>query len=159
MKYYNRADADKATAERIENLRKYAGYIPTIKKTVREFNNKIFNCRLEKALQAATGDYIRVEKRYNNITLYAYNKGDCYTLGVMSIDSMTDGKRINSDNLCDSLNEYRTKLLSEAATIEEQQKQVDVVLARLNELKKVYNHITNELNYTIIDNYGIKRYL
>ena len=63
MRYCSREEADKDITAYIEELRKCAGIIPAIKKTVQEFDGKVLNCRLEKALEAATGEYIHVEKR------------------------------------------------------------------------------------------------
>lgn len=159
MRYYTREDAEKATRERIKELRTYAGLIPTIKKVFQDFNGKVYNCRVDKAIQAATGEYIKGDKRSETIDFYTYNHGNCFTLARMSIKDMTDGKRINAAQVCESLNENRARLLEEAANLERQLDTIGETLKQFEQLKKVWEKIAGGLEWAIIDNYGIKRYL
>lgn len=159
MRCYTREDAENATRERIKDLRTYAGMIPTIKKVFQDFNGKIYNCRVEKAIQAATGEYIKGEKRGEGISFYTYNRGNCFTLARMTYKDMTDGKRINAAQVCESLNENRARLLEEAANLERQLETIGETLKQLEQLKKTWEKIAGGLEWAIIDNYGIKRYL
>lgn len=159
MRYYTREDAEKATRERIKELRTYAGMIPTIKKVFQDFNGKIYNCRVDKAIQAATGEYIGSKKRSENIDFYIYNRGQCFTLASMSIKDMSDGKRVNATQVRDSLNEYRAKMLKEAAELDKQLETIDETLNQFEQLKKTWEKLAGGLEWAIIDNYGIKRFL
>ena len=160
MRYYKTDEAIKATKQKIENLRMYAGIIPTLKETARRFDNKVWNCRLLKAFQEATGQYIMI-KQYNddNYYIYAYDDGQYYTLGRAYKKDMTDGKRINAAALCDSMNNERENMLKEAARTEEQLNNIDNIKNQLDALKKSYETITNSLEYTIIDHFGITQYI
>ena len=158
MRYCSREEADKEIKAYIEELRKNAGIIPAIKKTVQEFDGKVLNCRLEKALEAATGQYIHVEKRYNTLAIYGYYKSHYMTFASVSLDTLTDGKRINAAAMIESLNDCRTKMLQEANEMEQQMQNVDIIRQQLESIKKLYEAVVSPVNSMIADYYRIEKY-
>lgn len=157
--YYTRQDAEKKTRERVDTLRECAALIPQIKKVVAAFNGKVYNKRLPEAIQAATNQYISTERRGDYLSFYRYERGDCFTLLSIKVDEMPDGKRINAEQFNNSLNENRARLLKEAAQIEEQLQNIDAVIDKIEQLKKLYSAITSPLNSRLRDYYGIKYYI
>lgn len=159
MKYYTHEAAKEATQERIEKLRNYAGFSAAIKKAVKAFDGKVFNCKLEKAIDEATGECFSVKKEYNHITIYAYDRGECHTFGRLALDDLIDGKRIDAAKFCESINSHRAEMLREAAALENQLANIDNILSQFDYLKKTWETMTESLEWAIIDNYSIKRYI
>lgn len=117
----NTESANKAAIQRAEEYRQAAALIPTMNKIIKDFDGKVCNCRLDKALKAATNNRLLVEKRYSTIAIYTYpehNYSHTMTLADMSVADMPDGKRIVADKFKESSHKYRELLLRKAYEIE-----------------------------------------
>lgn len=158
MAYYNRQDAEKATRARVETLRECAALIPQIKKVVAAFDGKVYNRKLPEAIHAATGQYISTERRGDYLSFYKYDRGDCFTLLSIKADEMPEGKRISVEQFNNSLNASRERFLKEAAQIEQQLQDIDSIMEKLEQVKRLYSAITSPLNSRLRDNFNIKYY-
>ena len=154
---YGKEEQKKAIAARVEELRTVAGYYPMITKIYNQFDGKVFNCRLEKALHEATQNKIHVENKEKYISIYYYNRGETFTLTYMKKEDMPNGKRIEAEKWIESAREKRADLLKRAADIETAAGNIDTTISQLKELKKHYNTIIGSLPYYIQDVYGLNR--
>ena len=72
--------------------REAAALFPAIRKTFESFDGKVFNCRLEKALQEATGRRVFVRKDSYSLEVYAwfndYRGSSHYTLLDIAPDTV-----------------------------------------------------------------------
>lgn len=113
--------ANKTVLQRAEDYRQAAALIPAMNKVLEDFDGKVYNCRLGKALAAATNNRLHVEKRYSTIAVYTYperNYSHAMTLAEMRIEDMPDGKRIAADKFRESSCKCREALLRKAYEIE-----------------------------------------
>ena len=144
--------ATKAALQRAEDYRQAAALIPTMNKVVKEFDGKVYNCRLDKALKAATNNRLHVEKRYSTIAIYAHpqnNYSHTITIADMNLEDMPDGKRIVAGKFKQSSNEYRAQLLRKAYEIETATETMPQSIAYIEEsvskINKFLNGIPMEL--------------
>ena len=72
MNLYNRELQDGYILSRIKLYREAATYAPALIKVFNSFDGKVFNCKLEKALQEAIPNkYIHVRKEYTFSKFYS----------------------------------------------------------------------------------------
>lgn len=154
---YTKNEQDQAVKSYIETYRKAAALYPAIKKVIQNFDKKVFNKRLETALQEGTGAQVYVYNRPNMIDIHMYGgpRSTWITLATLSKDDFIDGKRINAEKLIGSLTENRNRLLQTAARYEKQIEEIDRVKEQLKILKKQIAGVLEPYDYTIRDIYGI----
>lgn len=158
--YYGctREEQDKAAKALIDCYRGAAALYPRLKKVVQEFDGKVFNKRLQTALQDGTGARVYVDNRPNMIDVHIYGPhSNWITLGILLKDDMTDGKRINAEKLIESLTDHRNALLQTAARYEEQIEQIDQVKEQLKQIEKQLKAVLEPYDYTIRDIYSINK--
>ena len=147
---------DKAAQTYIRSYRDAAALYPAIKKVVQSFDKKVYNKRLQTAIQEATGARVYIENRPNMIDIHMYGPhSNWITLGILLKEDMADGKRINADKLIESLTDNRNKLLQTAARYEQQIKEIDQVKEQIKQLKHLLCNVLEPYDYTIRDIYGI----
>lgn len=158
MYFYKKEDQDAAVRAYIKAYRDAAALYPMIKKVVLSFDKKVFNKRLETALQEGTGARVFIENRPNMIDIHVFGPhSNWITLGILNKDDFIDGKRINADKLIESLTDHRNTLLKTAARYEEQMEQIDQVKEQLNYIRTLLNSVLEPYDYTIRDIYGINK--
>lgn len=145
--------------KRIEGYRSAAQYYITIKSVLEKFDGKVFNCKLEKALQEATGLHIYANKRYRNLEIYFYNS-QCSnrTMSFVGLDldtALTDGKRINAKAIIDDLLRNCQDFQKRAYRLEMQMKQVDAVRERVKQLESALHALTSPLDYELKEIYSL----
>lgn len=158
--YYGctKEEQDKATRSFIKQYRDAAALYPQIKNVIQEFDGKVFNKRLQTALQDRTGARVYVENRPNMIDIHIYgSRGEWVTLAVLLKDDMEAGKRINAGKLIESLTERRAGMLRKAADYEKQIEQVEQVKEQIRQLDSRLKAILEPFDYTIRDIYGINK--
>ena len=156
MYYYKKEDQDAAARAYIKAYRDAAALYPKIKKVIQSFDKKVFNKRLETALQEGTGARVFVENRPNLIDIHVYGPhSNWITLATLSKDDFIDGKRINAEKLIESLTENRNRLLQTAARYEKQIEEIDNVKEQIKQIKKLLNDVLEPYDYTMRDLYGI----
>ena len=154
---YGKEEKKKAIEKQVQEMRTNAAFYPVIAKVLRDFDGKVFNCRLEKALKDATNNNVYVHKRMDWIEIYSFNRGALTTLAQIRKDTMPDGKRICADDFIKDAQERRAALLKKAADIEQTAANMDMIAAQLDGLKKTYNAIVETIPYELRDMYGIDR--
>ena len=86
------------------------------------FDNKVFNCRLEKAIQEQVHERIFVHKsrwgEHIEINVYPTTGNDSETVLYFSMDKLKDGKRIVANDINKQLRNKRDELLREAYELE-----------------------------------------
>ena len=151
---------DKATRSFIKQYRDAAALYPQIKNVIQEFDGKVFNKRLQTALQDRTGARVYVENRPNMIDIHIYgSRGEWVTLAILLKDDMEAGKRINAGKLIESLTDHRTHLLKKAAEYEEQIEQIEQVKEQIRQIDKQLKAVLAPFDCTIRDIYGINKRL
>ncbi len=155
MRFYTRSEQDKEADSLIKAYRDAAGLLPIIRKVLVQFDGKVFNCRLEKALQEASGQYIHAKMEYKNLRLYTYYRWQYITLAECPISEMKDGKRINADKLIESATERRTGLLQTAADIERTKARADEINAQIAQIEKLLDSVTANICSEAKSIYGL----
>ena len=141
----------------IEANREGAQLIPSIKKVVTRFDGKVYNIRLQKALQAEIRDNIYCQVRYSIIEIYTYygNSYEQITLACVPLDKGLTDKRINADVFIDYLNEKRAELLKEAYEIEQGIPLIDTYKAQFEVLQEQINNLRESIPKRIRYNCGL----
>lgn len=155
---YTKEDQDTATRSYIKAYRDAAALYPGIKRVIQAFDNKVFNKRLQTAIQDGTGARVYIENRPNLIDVHIYGPhSNWITLAILNKEDMPDGKRINAEKLIESLTDHRNTLLKTAARYEEQIEQIDQVKEQLKQIDKQLKAVLAPYDYTIRDIYGINK--
>lgn len=157
MYYYKKEDQDAAARAYIKAYRDAADLYPKIKKVIQSFDKKVFNKRLETALQNETGARVFVENRPNMIDVHVYGgpRSTWITLAILQKDDFVDGKRIDAGKLIESLTDHRNTLLKTAARYEKQIEEIDQIKIQIKQIKKLLNDVLEPYDYTMRDIYGI----
>lgn len=148
---------EKAIETYCNTCRAAADQYKNIAPVIRDFHKKVYNCRFDKAIEAAT-ENVYVHKHCGGLYIDIDYYGNGYTFTIASIkqENLIDGKRLDSDLLIESAQKRRAELLQDAAKAEQAAANMETIQARLFELKKVYNAIVDDLPYTVRDIYNIK---
>lgn len=156
MYYYKKEDQDAAARAYIKAYRDAAALYPKIKKVIQSFDRKVFNKRLETALQEGTGARVFVENRPNLIDIHVYGPhSNWITLAILQKEDFVDGKRIDAGKLIESLTDHRNTLLQTAARYEKQIEEIDQIKIQIKQIKKLLNDVLEPYDYTMRDIYGI----
>lgn len=124
--YRSTEERQKDLNNRIESYRQAAAHVPQIIKTLKQFDGKVYNCRLDKALREATNGKVGVYNQYGFISIYA-----CYTTNYHHINFATfriedlKNKRIDAEKLIEQVKAARESLLDKAYKIETYSEQAD----------------------------------
>lgn len=124
--YRSTEERQKDLNNRIESYRQAAAHVPQIIKTLKQFDGKVYNCRLDKALREATNGKVGVYNQYGFISIYA-----CYTTNYHHINFATfrledlENKRINAEKLIEQVKAARENLLDKAYKVETYSEQAD----------------------------------
>ena len=124
--YRSTEERQKDLNNRIESYRQAAAHVPQIIKTLKQFDGKVYNCRLDKALRKATNGKVGVYNQYGFISIYA-----CYTTNYHHINFATfrledlENKRINAEKLIEQVKAARENLLDKAYKVETYSEQAD----------------------------------
>lgn len=159
MRFYgNIEEANKAAHNRANAYRTAAGYINTVAKIVKEFDGKVYNCRLEKALKEATENRVFCNKNQYLFEIYTYPESHySFHIGLASIkaDELTDGKRIPADKIIKSLQEHREDLLRKAFDIESHIDEMQQVRAYIEQTKEKLENYCRSFSTDLRDIYGL----
>lgn len=169
-------EAHKASARKAAYLREAATKIRLIKEIAKQFDNKVYNCRFDEAVQALSDDEntFYCYNRYNNFEIIFTKRHSAFSVALLGVRAAIKGeqnplrkrtdivftptKRIMADKMIELLNERYARLLKEASEIETALQNIDEVLLRAQELKKMYNVMVSTLPYEIQNNFNIEHY-
>ena len=151
MHFKTQEERQNAAQSEINTLQAAVAVFPAVRNVLQSFDGKVFNKRLQTALQEATSQSIYCEHRYNIIDIYiivnigSYNRR---TLAILNIEDMKDGKRINAEKAIASAAEYRSKHLKEAAHIQEVLPTIETRYKEIEYIEKLITGITADLTST-----------
>lgn len=141
--------------------REAAGLFPAIRRVFEQFDGKVFNCRLEKALQEATGRRVYVKKDDYKIEIYTYmddyRGSSWYTLAFLKNDALADGKRIPAAAFIDSARNYRENHLKEAAKLDDAGEAAPEIKKQVDYFIEQANRLVNSLPYPVQEMYHVSR--
>lgn len=154
---YTAEEKAAAVTARIKEYNKAASILPELVKVLKAFDGKVYNCRLEKALQEALKIRVYVKKTDYNIDIHYYGEDNQWiTLACAKLaDALKDGKRINSAAFIEDAEKRRNEFLKRACRIEVQAPQVEEIKKRVKQLEKILDALTGSLDYDLRDIYGI----
>lgn len=159
MNLYNRELQDGYILKQIEYYKEAASLAPMIIKVINQFDGKMFNIKLEKALREAVPDkYIHAKKEYRNIVIGYYNKSEHFTLASIPIDKLTDGKRIPANILIEDARKRQEGFLKRANDYKLAYENIDITLKQLEQLKSTIKAIINPIPYELLDVYRLENY-
>lgn len=157
--FYNDETRRAGCLKTAEAHRNAAQLFPAIRKTLEQFDGKVFNCRLEKALQEATGCRVYAKKSKYSIDIYTYisdyRGNSWYTLARLKNEDLKDGKRIPAAAFISSAREYREKHLQEAAELEAAPDTVPEMAEHIRYFIAQANKLVDSIPYVIRDMYGL----
>ena len=152
----SKEDQDKYIDTLVKENRKAAQLFPSVRKVLENFDGKVYNIRLQRAIQEETGDHIYTEERYNRVYIYIYGTaGRQYTIAALDREDMEDGKRINAKKMIESAREYRESHLKKAYQLEQQAAQIITIKEQVKQIEQLLKSVTCKLDYEIRDIYGI----
>ena len=166
MRFYNPEDALKQTQQDIESYNEINALLPEIKKVFKAFDGKMYNCKLEKALQEIN-PRIHAYKRYNSIEIYMYCQNSSGALTICSSaasDSpyhdntkhfIQDNKRINAAIAFEDIEAHRVKRLQEIASWNEFLKNRETLQQQLEQLKKQIEYLSDQIPWRMKDYFNI----
>lgn len=147
--FYGKEEQKKAIKARAELLRTVAGYYCDVVKVYKQFDGKVYNCKLEKALREATDNNVIVNNRANSIEVYHYERGEIFYVTWIKKEDLKDGKRIDAEFWIKSARERREQNLSEAYELEKAADDLDNIISQLKQIKSTYNAIADSLPYYV----------
>lgn len=157
MRYYRTPEEQqKDLQNRIDSYRAAAAMVPTVIKVLRSFDNKVYNCRLDKALREATNNSIGVYNQYGFISIYAtyttnYNHINLATFRLEELKN----KRIDSDKLIEQVKTAREQLLKQAYEVETLSEQADSIREYIKQSIEKLESICRSLPDDIREIYNI----
>lgn len=171
-----REEAQKASARKAEYLREAATKIRLIKDIAQQFDGKVYNCRFDEAVRALSDDKntFYCNNRYGNFEIIFSKRHSPFSIALLGARAAIKGeqnplrkrtdivftptKRIMADKMIELMNLKYEKLLKEATAIETALQNIDEVLLRAQELKKMYNVMVSALPYEIQNNFRLEHY-
>lgn len=175
--------ADKLIALEISNRRKAIGFYPAIIETVKKFDGKVLNKRLETALRKIN-DNLRLKKseyrfdicyyvendhvpvpyrdycgaeyvKYREIGMCEYMpRNRAYDVNAQC-PALNDDGRIIAENIITALNAGKESLESEIIEMEEHSKKVDEYAAELDELAERMRSLQKKIPYLVSEYYKL----
>jgi len=158
--------------KQIEALRTASKQIGKIKKAVKEFDGKVYNCRFDQAiaqlsdkeagLRFYTQDYYTTfaiqcstSNFYSPVALletYRPVKGQTQDKCIC----FDENKRIKADKMIELLNNKYSEILKKAQELENALNNIETTLNQLEQIKNTHKLVTDALPYQIRDVFGIK---
>lgn len=157
MRYYRSTEEQqKDLNSRIESYRAAAALAPIVIKILKTFDNKVYNCRLDKAIREATDNKIGVYNQYGFISIYA-----TYTTNYHHINLATfrleelENKRIDADKLIEQVKTARENLLKKAYQVETTAQQADNIREYIRQSIEKLESVCRDLPDDIREIYNI----
>jgi hypothetical protein len=141
MKRKYNESALQAAQRHIIECRQAASLFPALCRVFRAFDGKVYNKRLDSAIQAEAGR-VYIQKRDQYIDIYTYSEGgDHFTLLYFKLP---ENKRIKAANFIQAAESKRNEYLQEAFHLEQ-------IIPTIDTRKKQIEHIKHLLEMTLQD--------
>ncbi len=157
MRYYRSTEEQqKDLNSRIESYRSAAALAPIVIKVLKTFDNKVYNCRLDKAIREATDNKIGVYNQYGFISIYATYTTNYHhiNLATFRIEEL-ENKRIDADKLIEQVKTARENLLKKAYQIETTAQQADNIREYIRQSIEKLESLCRDLPDDIREIYNI----
>lgn len=178
MCYYDRNSQDKAAQGKAGLYRTIAACYPVFADVVRTFDDKVFNCKLEDALNAAFAKkfgvytidghdrdfnnvciHVQKESQWIDFLIYTRHHNDGYSIAFLKKDDLKDGKRIPADKIIKSAQEKRERFLQAAAQLEKDMEQVEFYRAQISQINAMLKTVVDGIGYDARQIYGLDYYV
>jgi hypothetical protein len=159
MFYGDLETKNKETLKRIENYRAAAALTPIIIKIVNQFDGKVFNCKLDKAIREATGNKAGVYKRDNHVEIYTYYSTSYYHITYATFRVDQDNKRIDAAALVEQIRKAREDNLKKAYDLETTYTQAESIHAYIRSAIDKLESYCKSLPDDLRDIYNIPTYI
>lgn len=154
--YRSTEEQQKDIQSRIESYRAAAAQAPAIIKVLRQFDGKVYNCRLDKALAEATENKIRVYERYGYVEIYATFTTNYNHITLARFDkAKLENKRLDAGKLIEQVTHSREELLKKAYSIETYAPQADNIREYIRQTIDKLESISHKLPDDIRDIFNI----
>jgi len=168
MIYGSNDERRKHIQNRIDGKKELVKYFPVVKKVVQQFDGKVYNCKLDKALKEATTDeqhpygavYCHIAYGgWIEIVAHGCNHGMSESVSILYIakSDLKDGKRIDAAQWLEHINNNYAGLMKEISGLEHDLETIDDTLKQIEMLKKQIKTLVEPLSWTTRDAYGISR--
>lgn len=159
MRFYGDIEAaNKEAQQRAVAYRTATNLIPAITKVVKDFDGKVYNCRLEKALKAATDNEVFCSKNDYCLEIYTYQRhgySHRIALAYVKAEDLTEGKRIPAEKIIESLKDHRENLLKRAYDIDTNMDQMPQVKEYIRQTKEKLEAFCRSFPDDLRDIYGL----
>lgn len=150
-------DKKKAAEVKAREYRDAAALYPMIASVIIKFDGKVYNKRLQTALQE-TGARIFTNARHNFVEVYTYGShGAQYTLALLKDYDPQTNKRIDAAKMLQSAKESREAYLKKAYEIERATASIDTHLAYIKELEDRLSSYRGALPWEVRDIFDLNR--
>lgn len=181
MLWKNYDTAKELTLLEIKNTKEAAALCDKVAEIIKKFDGKIFNIKLEKALEEATGKRFSVSKNYlmidyiGQISIQWFLDDRSVRNGEYSVeyvaetskylcniykekfeDAPVQNKRIVAENIIPALQKSKDNFLAKAKELEESIDKVYEWEKRIEEVKQQYNDLYKEIPFEIRDYFGLR---
>lgn len=151
---------DKSESESIkllcEERREAAAMIAPLRRTLKKFGGKVYNKRFLDALREEAGYKAIYDDRRGDRIFIEACAAHRYERHCICMIMIPENRRINAAEAAQDADTRYTKLLKEAAEIEEAAARVDEVKRQLADLDRLKNSILKGVPYEVRDIYNIR---
>lgn len=161
MRYYHSTeDQRKDLNNRIQSYRNAANLAPVIIKVLKQFDGKVFNCRLDKALREATNNEIGVYNQYGFISIAGHYTNNYHqiTLATFKKEDLKNN-RIEAEKIIEQVIAKREELLKKAYNVETYAEQADNIREYVRQSIEKLESICRALPDDIRDIYNIPYFI
>lgn len=159
MNFSTYEEKNKEALKRIESYRNAAALTPAIIKIIRQFDGKVFNCKLDKALREATGNKAGVYKRDQYVEIYTYYTTNYYHIVYARFKVDQDNKRIDAESLIEQIKKAREDNLKKAYDLENTYNQATNIEAYIRSSIEKIESYCRSLPDDLRDIYNIPTYI
>lgn len=151
---YTTEEQNKAAENLISDYEYLATLYRELVPVLERFDGKVFNCRLEKAIQEATKKRIYCRNNGHCIDVYAYTPNFNQMRTICAVKT-PENKRIIADEWMQNARERREGFLKAAEQLRQAMPRIDTIKEQIKQLTKALDGITGGLSYEIQDIYGL----
>ena len=167
MFYGSNEDKKNHIRKEAQALRLAASKIYLVKEVIRQFDGKVYSCRLDNAISDLSIDGFRFwchKDSYGRFEISCTGNSRYITIFSCRIETgkeneyMTEKKRLKADNIIFALNTEYGNLMKKATELEAGADSIDMILEQVSKLKSMLNSVIGSVPYEVSDAYGLKRY-
>lgn len=155
-------DSEKAIAK-IKDYRAAAATFPVLREVIKQFDGKVYNIKLDKALKAAFDGagfvYVHNAEKYIDISFSARGSGSSGYRCILSMPkdkAFSDGKRINAVAMIENARETRAQLLRRAFEIESYSENAEEIKSNIDKMEKALCSYIDAIPYEVRELFDLR---